>query len=117
MDASTWPAMEIKPAEPWSLRWSSEARAGSITVIWLPVSTIKSYGPAELIFTGITIRAPCTIRGTISLISPGQRVFAEKAGRRWVVRTKEVSHLRFVIAEAPQPGWLRKLWAHGSTWS
>ena len=53
-------------------RWSSEASDGSITVIWLPVSTMKSNGPDWLILTGITIRARATKRGVTLAMFPGQ---------------------------------------------
>jgi hypothetical protein len=45
-------------------------------VIWLPVSTMKSNGPALLTFTGMTIRARATIRGLSPATLPGQRVSA-----------------------------------------
>src|SRR5215469_18390312 len=48
------------------------ARVGSMTLSWLPVSTMKSNGPVWLIITGITSRAPATIRGCMLDTLPGQ---------------------------------------------
>src|SRR3954451_23191935 len=70
------PETDTSPAEPRSFSRSSLASAGSITVIWLPVSTMNSNGPALLIFTGITIRARATICGLSPATLPGQRVSA-----------------------------------------
>ena len=44
--------------------------------------------------------------------------FRLKGGKKWLPQeAKEASHLKLVIARAPQPGRLRSLWARGSTWS
>src|SRR5271154_4147969 len=53
---------------------------------------------------------------------PGQWDSASSAGtivavRAIHARAGEANHLKVVIARAPQPGRLRSLWAHGSTWS
>ena len=47
-----------RPTVPCDFRLSWAASAGSITLSWLPVSTMNSNGPDWLIFTGITSRGP-----------------------------------------------------------
>ena len=41
-DARAYLSTEIRPPVPWDFSPSSKASTGSITVTWLPVSTIKS---------------------------------------------------------------------------
>ena len=80
MDAWVNLAVPTKPAEPWDVSRSWAASDGSMTLSWLPVSTMKSNGPDWLILTGITSNAPATIRGFRPAIFPGQRDSA------WVIR-------------------------------
>ena len=61
------PALRLRP--------SCEASDGSTTVIWLPVSTMKSNGPAWLIFTGIN-EGPLNEPGVTPATFPGQRGWA-----------------------------------------
>jgi hypothetical protein len=51
-------------------------------------------------------------RGTLATF-PGQCGSAGSAGTMVAARTKEANHLKFDIVRAPQPGWLKTLWAHG----
>src|SRR3954454_11622915 len=75
-DAWDQAAVATRPTVPCDFRLSWAASAGSITLSWLPVSTMKSNGPDWLIFTGITSSAPATSRGLRAAMLPGQRVSA-----------------------------------------
>src|SRR6266568_2472140 len=75
-DAWDQAAVATRPTVPCDFRLSWAASAGSITLSWLPVSTIKSNGPEWLTMTGTTSKAPATIRGLMPAMLPGQCVSA-----------------------------------------
>src|SRR5215472_17222761 len=75
-DAWEYVAVATRPTAPWDLRPTSAASSGSMTFNWLPVSTMRSNGPDWLTFTGMTSKAPATIRGWRLGTLAGQRASA-----------------------------------------